>query len=279
MFVMFWSLLLSQALHPPSTVSASAGFAGHYKHLLPNASRWNFEPAQKPDPGASMDRPDKPVRIHRRSPGRKRPGKVEMKPVLWLEWRLMKCNAGEFREVSPVATFHTDDRLALSVKTNQKGFLYIINQTEGDQGEILFGPKLIFPNSRIRGTQDSVEQYQRIILPSGCPSGIQPCDCAWRLDKYAGRETIIIIFSREPVLDLTYNTLTNGTLRRDYVEGLRADFDARRKRGEIKHAQNKTIGPDSAGHYTFSVANYNLNNNEDLIEMISYYHAGDDSTQ
>src|SRR6185503_15161119 len=158
-------------------------------------------PPQKIDAGSAFDKPEK---IYR-SQGTKRPPKIVFVPPLRLEWRVLKvrCLAGgQQEEVSPLATFNYNDRLRLAIKANQTGYLYIINETEGDDGRIVYGPKQIFPDSRIMNGQNISMKNQEIILPAACPPVDDPCDCAWKFTETAGRETVIVIFSREQLLEL-----------------------------------------------------------------------------
>jgi len=126
---------------------------------------------------------DRPVKIQRKHkanrvkrPTRRRPAVVQV-PLLKLQWRVLKvADDGSDEETSPLAMFHTGDRLRLAVKTNQDGYLYIIHQASPTSpGQI------IFPDSRLNGGRNDVGKYQELILPSNCPPGIPRRDCApWR---------------------------------------------------------------------------------------------------
>jgi hypothetical protein len=229
--------------------------------------------AQKVDKGSVYVKPEKIVRK-----GKGKTRIVIRAPLLTMEWRLLKCNNGVFQEVSPVATFAENDYLRLAVKTNQTGFLYIINQTEGADGTITYGPKQIFPDSKIMNGQNIMRKDQEIILPSACPPGNDPCGCSYRLNHIAGRENFIVVFSREQLLDLSYNKLSNGLIRQVYMEQLKAEFQARHDRNEIKRTSRPGLIEAGANRYTFWIANYNRRDNENLIEIISFNNAGRRST-
>jgi hypothetical protein len=202
-------------------------------------------------------------------------------PLLTLEWRLLKCNTGgALQEISPLATFKSGDRFRLAVKVNQPGYLYMLNLTEGADGSILYGPVQIFPDSRIMNGQNATQKNQEIVLPAACAPSTDPCDCVWGFNETAGRETFMIIFSRQQLLDLAYNKTSNGLIKQSYIEQLKAKFRSRIDRQEIK----RTSKPDSiaqsgsAGRYAFWVTNYNRKNNEELIEIIYLTNAGRLST-
>src|SRR5262245_17210170 len=84
----------------------------------------------------------KPNRAARKTP---RPT-VEKAPLLTVQWRLVKKDAnGKEVDFDSSKPLYTGDRIRLKVKANSPGYLYIVQDTEGEEGEA------IFPDKRING--------------------------------------------------------------------------------------------------------------------------------
>ncbi|MFN2532838.1 MAG: DUF4384 domain-containing protein [Pyrinomonadaceae bacterium] len=155
------------------------------------------------DRPVTIVRKAKPNRVKR---ARKRRRVVERVPLLKLQWRVLKVkDNGSDEETSPLAMFHVGDRLRLSVRTNQDGYLYIIHQPSPTQpGQI------IFPDSRVNGGRNDVTKTQELILPSNCPAGMPARDCSLIVAPPAGREVFTLVFTRDPITDLP-NTAAEST--------------------------------------------------------------------
>lgn len=145
---------------------------------------------------------DRPVTITRKPKPNRRPVR-RTKPVvkavlLKLEWRVLKVrDDGSQEETSPLAVFHTGDRLRVSVRTNQDGYLYIVHQTSPNApGQI------IFPDSRLNNGSNVVSKGQEFVLPSNCPPDIERRDCALIVTPPAGQELFHLVFTRDPFTDL-----------------------------------------------------------------------------
>jgi hypothetical protein len=203
---------------------------------------------------------DRPVKIQRkpkanrvkRPTPRRRPAVVQA-PLLKLQWRVLKvADDGSDQETSPLAMFHTGDRLRLAVKTNQDGYLYIIHQASPTSpGQI------IFPDSRLNGGRNDVGKYQELILPSNCPAGIPRRDCALPVVPPAGREVFTLVFTRDPITDLP-NTATEaaGGIPVETLAKLKADSGQTLRR--IKGSTPLSV----------LVVNTNTRDNEDIFETL-----------
>ncbi|MGH9760714.1 MAG: DUF4384 domain-containing protein [Blastocatellia bacterium] len=206
-----------------------------------------------------------------RKPVRPRP-KAERVRLLTLEYRVFKREQdGEQIEVNPLTTFHTRDRVRMAIKPNQDGYLYIINQTEDQRGKVVDAPRLIFPDSRIKGGQNFVKMNEEIILPGFCPRDYVDDQgrCWWWMNQEVGSEVIIFIFSRDLITDLQDNT-SGGVVKADYIAQLKASSGER-----IKRSSRPGISPEQgggAGGYTIWVTNTNTKDNEELIETVSLNH-------
>ncbi|HVF88648.1 MAG TPA: hypothetical protein VNH22_01195, partial [Blastocatellia bacterium] len=84
-----------------------------------------------------------PVKVKRVSkpyikPASKLP-KQQIVPLLTLQWHLLIRGNGNVRQpVDSNLVFETGDQLKLDITTNQDGYLYIINQTAGEPGVVIF---------------------------------------------------------------------------------------------------------------------------------------------
>jgi hypothetical protein len=199
---------------------------------------------------------DRPVTVQRKpKPNRKKRVKpVAVKaPLLKLQWRVLKvAEDGSDQETSPIAMFHTGDRLRLAVKTNQDGFLYIVHQSSPTSpGQI------IFPDSRLNEGRNDVRKYQEIILPSNCPPGMKPRDCALPVMPPAGREVFTLVFTRDPIIDLPNSaTEAGGGIPVETLVKLKADSGQTLKR--IKGSTPLSV----------LVVNTNTRDNEDIFETL-----------
>ena len=119
-------------------------------------------------------------------------------PLLALQLRLMLVGADNSEaEVNPQGVYTPDDRLRLSVKANQRGYLYVVRQRKPDEeGE------LIFPSPLINGGNNNVSANYEYVLPSGCPKKEFPDerDCALILYPFdvSPQEFYTLIFYARP---------------------------------------------------------------------------------
>jgi hypothetical protein len=182
----------------------------------------------------------------------KRPAVVQA-PLLKLQWRVLKvAEDGSDQETSPLAMFHTGDRLRLAVRTNQDGYLYIVHQSSPTSpGQI------IFPDSRLNGGRNDVSKNTEVILPSNCPAGLARRDCALPVMPPAGREVFTLVFTRDPITDLPNSaTEAGGGIPVETLVKLKADSGQVLKR--IKGSTPLSV----------LVVNTNTRDNEDIFETL-----------
>lgn len=199
-----------------------------------------------------------PVREIRRKPkrrrriGRKRPA-VERVPYLALQLKLYKLREdGSAVETNSQAKFHPDDRLRLGVRANQRGYLTIIHQPEvGGDGQILF------PTSRLNDGGNYVEANREFVVPSNCPAGVKPFDCAYTVREGTGRELFTIIFSRDAILDLPESgTTAEGRIQAQVLSELEKE--------SVKPRSERAVTPSSP--YAVVVVNENPQDNEEIVK-------------
>lgn len=185
-------------------------------------------------------------------------------PLMALQLRLMLVNKdGSESEVNPQATFTPNDRLRLSVKANQRGFLYIIRQKSPESdGDIIFPSKLVNNGSNL------VSANYEYVLPTNCPAKLVPKsrDCSLMLSSYkeSPQEFFTLIFSRDQLIGLPDDVKNTGT-----------DIAAMMSAGKIKADRIIDLIEDSnqdlvaqTGDTPFAVriVNVNQKDNEEIIE-------------
>jgi len=202
--------------------------------------------------------------------GRKAPRprpRVERAPLLTLEYRVMK-QAEDFtpQETNPQTVFHTGDRLQVRIRPNQNGYLYIIQNTDGRDGQI------IFPDSRINDGRNLVAKNEEHIVPSRCASKYvdRLGNCWFWMEPPSGREVFTVIFSRDLITDLDEVAGAGGVVDRRLIGKLLAD-----SKQTIKRTSRPNLSPDQgggAGRYLVWVTNTNTRDNEELITEIGLLH-------
>ncbi|MGI8787987.1 MAG: hypothetical protein ACR2HG_09535 [Pyrinomonadaceae bacterium] len=185
-------------------------------------------------------------------------------PLLAIQLKLLLVNRdGSESEVNPIATFTPLDRLRLSVKANQRGFLYIIRQKSPEEdGEI------IFPTTLVNGGSNLVSANYEYVIPNNCPKDIikEPRECSLTLVPYedAPREYFTLIFTRDQLVGLP-----------DDVKNTRVSLANLMSAGRVQSKMLVDLIEDSkqdlvsqAGDTPFGVriVNQNLNDNEEIIE-------------
>lgn len=215
---------------------------------------------------------DRDVQIKRVvKPGRKAPRarpRVERAPLLTLEYRVMK-QAEDLspRETNPQTVFHTGDRLQLRIKTNQNGYLYIIQNTETGDGQI------IFPDSRIDEGRNLVRKNEEHAIPARCEKQYidEQGNCWFWMEPPAGREVFTVIFSRDIISDLSDKLVdAGGKVRREVIKNLMTSSAQTLKRTSRPNLSTDQGG--GAGRYVIWVTNTNSKNNEELITDIILLH-------
>lgn len=201
-----------------------------------------------------------------RKPARPRP-RVERAPLLTLEYRVMKqAEDSTPQETNPHTVFHTGDRLQVRIKPNQNGYLYIIQSTDGGDGQI------IFPDSRINDGRNLIMKNEEHIVPSRCESRYvdRPGNCWFWMEPPSGREVFTVIFSRDLITDLDEVAGAGGVVARRLISTLLADSKQTIKR--TSRPNQSTDKGGGAGRYLVWVTNTNTRDNEELITDIVLLH-------
>ena len=195
-----------------------------------------------------------------RKPGpRRRP--VMQAPLLTIQYRLIKrAEGGGFADTSPSTVFFTGDQVKIAITPNQDGYLYIIHNTQGSDGQ------LVFPDSRINNGLNFVNKDKEYIVPGSCPRFTNPKDCWYEMDEVAGREDFTLVFSRDAISSLPNQAIGNGgAIKQDTIREIRKQSNQNIEETSLR----KGIG---AGNYVIWVKNKNRNDNEELIYTIGLAH-------
>lgn len=144
--------------------------------------------------------------------------------VLGLRYSILKRGAdGQFYETPPNSVFRAGDRIRLSLESNHKGYLYIVQQ--GSTGT--WSP--LFPTAEINGGNNLVEAGQPYVIPSGRGQ-------SFVMDEHAGEESVFILLTREPepnldklVISLRQSNGANTTaaIQDDLISKIRDQVQAR----------------------------------------------------
>src|SRR4029434_2593535 len=120
----------------------------------------------KPVPVVTVKRVAKKGRVINKSRPR---AKVARVPLLAVQLRLLKLkHDGTAVETNPLSQFYANDRLRLSVKANQDGYLSIIRQSgPNEDGQILF------PTSLLNDGANYVTANIEFVVPAHCPVNVQ----------------------------------------------------------------------------------------------------------
>jgi Domain of unknown function (DUF4384) len=194
-----------------------------------------------------------------RKPGvRRRP--VMQAPLLTIQYRLIKRAGSGVSDTSPSAVFFSGDQVKIGITPNQDGYLYIIHNTQGSDGQ------LVFPDSRINNGTNFVSKNTEYVVPGTCPTFNNPKDCWYEMDEVVGREEFTLIFSRDVISSLPNRAIgSGGVIKQDVIRELR-----RQSNQDIEESSlRKGIG---AGNYVIWVKNKNIKDNEELIHTIGLSH-------
>jgi hypothetical protein len=185
-------------------------------------------------------------------------------PLLAAQLRLLTVNAeGRENEVNPLAAFTANDRLRMSIKANQRGYLYIIRQASPEaDGEI------IFPTTLVNNGSNYVAANTEYILPSNCPKEYvpDPRECALTLFPYADapQEYFTLIFTRDSLVDLP-NDLKNARVSLTNLMSA-GKIGAKTMIDLIEDSGQDLVSQQGDTPFAMRIVNINPKDNEEIIE-------------
>jgi hypothetical protein len=214
-------------------------------------------------------RVEKKSRTNYRKPTTKQPIKKTVKtvqvPLLAAQLRLMNVDKeGKEAEVNPIAAFTPNDRLRLSIKANQTGYLYVIRQASPEaDGEI------IFPTTLVNNGSNLVKANVEYVLPRNCPAEYvkDPRDCALQLFPYADapQEYFTLIFTRDSLVDLPSDA--NKKARVSVADLMSAGkIGAKTMIDLIEDSGQDLVSQQGDTPFAMRIVNINPKDNEEIIE-------------
>lgn len=179
--------------------------------------------------------------------------------LLTIQWKVLKQNAeGKAVEVDPALPLYTGDRIRFAVKVNQSGYLYILQNTEGDEGVT------IFPDEHVNGGKNFVQKDVEYILPFNCDDAHKD-DCWYIMEPPDGREDVTVIFSRDMIDSLPNDSEeAKKFIKKQVVSSIKDS-------SPVPVKNNKPTG-NGAGRFATWVTNTNVKDNEELVSTFYLTH-------
>jgi hypothetical protein len=185
-------------------------------------------------------------------------------PLLAAQLRLLNVDKeGKETEVNPIAAFTPNDRLRMSIKANQTGYLYVIRQASPEaDGEI------IFPTTLVNNGSNLVKANVEYVLPRNCPAEYvpEPRDCALQLFPYsdAPQEYFTLIFTRDSLVDLPNDVKNTRVSLQNLMSAGR--IGAKTMIDLIEDSGQDLVSQQGDSPFAVRIVNINPKDNEEIIE-------------
>jgi len=185
-------------------------------------------------------------------------------PLLAAQLRLLNVDKdGKETEVNPIAAFTPNDRLRMSIKANQTGYLYVIRQASPEaDGEI------IFPTTLVNNGSNLVKANIEYVLPRNCPAEYvpEPRDCALQLFPYdeSPQEYFTLIFTRDSLVDLPNDVKNTRVSLANLMSAGR--IGAKTLIDLIDDSGQDLVSQQGDSPFAVRIVNINPKDNEEIIE-------------
>jgi len=185
-------------------------------------------------------------------------------PLLAAQLRLLNVDKeGKETEVNPIAAFTINDRLRMSIKANQSGYLYVIRQASPEaDGEI------IFPTTLVNNGSNLVKANIEYVLPRNCPTEYvpEPRDCALTLFPYSEspQEYFTLIFTRDSLVDLPNDVKNTRVSLANLMSA--GKISAKTMIDLIEDSGQDLVAQQGDTPYAMRIVNINPKDNEEIIE-------------
>ncbi len=185
-------------------------------------------------------------------------------PLLAAQLRLLSVDKeGKETEVAPFVSFTPNDRLRMSIKANQTGYLYVIRQASPESdGEI------IFPTTLVNNGSNLVKANIEYILPSNCPKEYvpEPRDCALTLFPYdqSPEEYFTLIFTRDSLIDLPNDVKNTRVSLANLMSA--GKIESKTMVALIEDSGQDLVSQQGDTAYAVRIVNINPKDNEEIIE-------------
>lgn len=214
----------------------------------------------------NITRKVKIVRVQKKSRKKttKKIVKIIQVPLLAAQLRLLNVDKdGNETEVNPIAAFTTNDRLRMSIKANQTGYLYVIRQASPEaDGEI------IFPTTLVNNGSNFVKANIEYVLPRNCPAEYvpNPRDCALTLFPYneSPQEFFTLIFTRDSLVDLPDDVKNTRVSLANLMSA--GKIGAKTLIDLIEDSGQDLVSQQGDTPFAMRIVNINPKDNEEIIE-------------
>jgi hypothetical protein len=185
-------------------------------------------------------------------------------PLLAAQLRLLNVDKeGTETEVNPIAAFTTNDRLRMSIKANQTGYLYVIRQASPEaDGEI------IFPTTLVNNGSNFVKANVEYVLPRNCPAEYvpEPRECALQLFPYSEspQEFFTLIFTRDSLVDLPNDVKNTRVSLANLMSA--GKITAKTMIDLIEDSGQDLVSQQGDTPFAMRIVNINPKDNEEIIE-------------
>jgi hypothetical protein len=185
-------------------------------------------------------------------------------PLLAAQLRLLSVDKeGKETEVAPFVAFTPNDRLRMSIKANQTGYLYVIRQASPEaDGEI------IFPTTLVNGGSNLVKADIEYVLPRNCPVEYVPNqrDCALQLFPYeqSPQEFFTLIFTRDSLIDLPNDVKNTRVSLANLMSA--GKISSKTMIDLIEDSGQDLVSQQGDTPYAMRIVNINPKDNEEIIE-------------
>ncbi|MBS1794046.1 MAG: DUF4384 domain-containing protein [Acidobacteria bacterium] len=185
-------------------------------------------------------------------------------PLLAAQLRLLTVDKeGKETEVNPAAAFMPNDRLRMSIKANQTGYLYVIRQAAPEaDGEI------IFPTTLVNNGSNLVKANVEYVIPRNCPAEYapEPRDCALQLFPYADapQEYFTLIFMRDSLVDLPNDVKNTRVSLQNLMSA--GKIGAKTLIDLIEDSGQDLVSQPGDTPFAVRIVNINPKDNEEIIE-------------
>lgn len=204
------------------------------------------------------------VQKKRRKTVTKRVVKTIQVPLLAAQLRLLSVDKeAKETEVAPFVAFTPNDRLRMSIKANQTGYLYVIRQASPESdGEI------IFPTTLVNNGSNLVKANVEYVLPRGCPVEYvkDPRDCALQLFPYeqSPQEYFTLIFTRDSLIDLPNDVKNTRVSLANLMSA--GKISSKTMIDLIEDSGQDLVSQQGDTPYAVRIVNVNPKDNEEIIE-------------
>ncbi|HVE57367.1 MAG TPA: hypothetical protein VNB22_11110 [Pyrinomonadaceae bacterium] len=209
-------------------------------------------------------RVEKKSRRNYKKPTVKKVVRTVQVPLLAAQLRLLSVDKeGKETEVNPIAAFTTNDRLRMSIKANQTGYLYVVRQASPEaDGEI------IFPTTLVNNGSNLVKANIEYVLPRNCPKEYvpEPRDCALQLFPYdqSPQEYFTLIFTRDSLVDLPNDVKNSRVSLANLMSA--GKIEAKTMIDLIEDSGQDLVSQQGDTPFAIRIVNINPKDNEEIIE-------------